>query len=265
MTQTNGYKNVRGLSRGLALLNVLNRVDGGATVARLAELTKLHRTTVQRLLETLHAEGYVRRSKSDDRYCLNLRVRELSEGYRDEQWISALASPLLGQLLREVVWPTDLCTFDVDAMVVRETTHRFSKLSFHRSMIGRRMPMLQTASGTAYLAFCPQAERDSIIDLLARQTRPDCRLARDRAALDDLLAAVTQRGYGENHMCWTEEPKMAGIALPIRGERGLLGCLGLVYLASAMSTQTAAARYIEPMRRVVRDIEARALTPETAA
>lgn len=87
MTQTNGYKNVRGLSRGLALLNVLNRVDGGATVARLAELTKLHRTTVQRLLETLHAEGYVRRSKSDDRYCLNLRVRELSEGYRDEQWI----------------------------------------------------------------------------------------------------------------------------------------------------------------------------------
>ncbi|MFG1241476.1 DNA-binding transcriptional regulator [Xanthobacter versatilis] len=249
------YKNVRGLSRGLALLNVLNRIDGGANVARLAEQTKLHRTTVQRLLETLQAEGYVRRSESDDRYCLNLRVRELSEGFRDEHWISALASPLLGQLLKEVVWPTDLCTFDVDAMVVRETTHRFSKLSFHRSMIGRRLPMLQTASGTAYLAFCPQEERESIIDFLARQPRMECRLARDRPALDDMLARVVQRGYGTNHMNWTDEPKMAGIALPIRGRQGLLGCLSVVYVASAMTTAMAASRYLESLRRTVKSIE----------
>lgn len=249
------YKTVRGLSRGLALLNALNRIDGGANVARLSELTGLHRTTVHRLLETLQEEGYVRRSESDDRYCLNLRVRELSEGFRDEQWISALASPLLGQLLKEVVWPTDLTTLDVDAMVVRETTHRFSKLSFHRSMIGRRLPLLQTASGLTYLAFCPKAERDSIIDLLARQSRPECRLARDRPALDDLLARVVKRGYGENHMNWTEEPKMAGVALPIRGEEGLLGCLGLVYVATAMSTETAAKRYLPAIRRVVDEIE----------
>lgn len=49
-------------------------------------------------------------------------MRQLSEGFRDEQWISALAAPLLGDLLREVVWPTDVSTLDVDAMVVRETT-----------------------------------------------------------------------------------------------------------------------------------------------
>ncbi|MFG1395109.1 DNA-binding transcriptional regulator [Xanthobacter agilis] len=250
------YKSVRGLSRGLALLNVLNRIDGGANVARLAELTQLHRTTVHRLLETLRDEGYVRRSGSDDRYYLNLRVRELSEGFRDEQWISALASPLLGQLLKEVVWPTDLTTLDVDAMVVRETTHRFSKLSFHRSMIGRRLPLLQTASGLAYLAFCPEAERESIIDLLARRPKMEYRLARDRPALDDLLARVVQRGYGENYMAWSDEPKVAGIAVPIRGGDGLLGCLGLVYMASAMSIETAASRHLAAIRRVVGEIEA---------
>ena len=54
------YKTVRGLSRGLALLNALNRLDGGASPTRLAELTGLHRTTVRRLLETLQDEGYVR-------------------------------------------------------------------------------------------------------------------------------------------------------------------------------------------------------------
>ncbi|MGE4374039.1 MAG: DNA-binding transcriptional regulator [Xanthobacter sp.] len=254
------YKTVRGLSRGLMLLNVLNRLGDGATVARLAMLTDLHRTTVQRLLETLHEEGYVRRSESDGRYCLALGVRELSEGYRDEHWISAIASPLLGQLLKEVLWPTDLCTFDGDAMVVRETTHRFSKLSFHRSMIGRRMPMLQTSSGKAYLAFCPEEERESIIEFLARQPRMECRLARDRPALDEILTRTVELGYGENHTGWTEEPKMAGIALPIHGRTGLLGCLGLVYVATAMPTKTAAARYLDAMRKVVQEIEAEART-----
>jgi IclR family mhp operon transcriptional activator len=50
--------------------------------------------------------------------------------------------------LREVLWPTDISTLDVDAMVVRETTHRFSRLSFHRAMVGRRLPLLLTASGS---------------------------------------------------------------------------------------------------------------------
>lgn len=90
------YKSVRGLTRGLALINALNRFDGGASIAQLAEQIGLHRTTVRRLLETLQAEGYVRRSESDDSYCLSLKVRELSEGYRDDQWISSLAAPLLG-------------------------------------------------------------------------------------------------------------------------------------------------------------------------
>lgn len=90
------YKTVRGLTRGLMLLNMLNRLDGGASVGLLAELSGLHRTTVRRLLETLQDEGYVRRSLSDDSFRLTIKVRQLSEGFRDEQWISALAAPLLG-------------------------------------------------------------------------------------------------------------------------------------------------------------------------
>lgn len=47
------------------LLNMLNKLDGGASVGLLAELSGLHRTTVRRLLETLLEEGYVRRSTHD--------------------------------------------------------------------------------------------------------------------------------------------------------------------------------------------------------
>ncbi len=101
--------------------------------------------------------------------------------------ISALATPLLGELLREVQWPTDITTLDVDAMVVRETTHRFSRLSFHRAMVGRRLPLLLTASGLTWLAFAPDAERDAIVSMLAARPEAEYQLARE----PERLAAIS--------------------------------------------------------------------------
>lgn len=249
------YKTVRGLTRGLHLLNTLNRVDGGASVAQLAELTGLHRTTVRRLLETLQGEGYVLRSDSDDSFRLSLKVRELSEGFRDEQWVAALAAPLLAELLQEVIWPTDLCTLDVDAMVVRETTHRFSRLSFHRSIVGRRLPLLVTATGRAYFSFCPDEERERLIEILASKNDEQAELARNRGFLERLARHTRERGYGENHGHWSEERKIASIALPIFHGARVMGCLNLIYVARAMSIEAAASRYLPGMRRVVERLE----------
>jgi len=258
------YKTVRGLTRGLQLLNTLNRLDGGASVARLAELTGLHRTTVRRLLETLQDEGYVRRSESDDSFRLSIKVRELSEGFRDEQWISALAAPLLAELLQEVVWPTDLCTLDVDAMVVRETTHRFSRLSFHRSMVGRRLPMLLTATGLAYLAYCPEAERERILELLASRDDAQGRLARKRPEVENLLRRTRHRGYGENYGSWNNEERIAAISVPICGEPRVYGCINLVYVAKAMTIEQAAQRYLPALQRFAATVEQGILEREQA-
>ncbi|GAA0791870.1 DNA-binding transcriptional regulator [Marinobacterium sediminicola] len=255
------YKLVQGLMRGLSLLHCLNRCDGGARITELAQKTGLHRTTVRRLLETLQHEGYVRRSESDDSYLLTLKVRELSEGFRDEQWVSQFAAPLLGQLLQEVVWPTDISTLDVDAMVIRETTHRFSRLSFHRSMVGRRLPMLLTAAGRAYIANCPEQERNQILQLLASREDSQGRLARDTEYVDKLIRKTRQDGYGSNYRDWGEEGRIAAIALPIRHEDRVLGCLNLVYIADAMTIEEAAKRYLKSMQSIVNRIE-RSLSPQ---
>ncbi len=256
------YKSVRGLIRGLELINSLNRVDGGASTAKLAELSGLHRTTVRRLLETLQAEGYVRRSESDDSYRLTLKVRELSEGFRDEQWIGSIAAPLLGELLQEVVWPTDLCTLDGDAMIIRETTHRFSRLSFHRSMVGRRLPLLMTATGRAYFAYCDPAERQELIDLMISRDDEQSPLAADPRFIERLVEHTRKNGYGENHAHWGQERKIAAIAVPITHEGRVRGCLNLVYIAKAMSIEEAARRYLAPIRRVVSTIEERVAAGE---
>ncbi|BDH44512.1 transcriptional regulator [Salmonella enterica subsp. enterica serovar Choleraesuis] len=249
------YKTVRGLARGMMLLNLLNRLDGGASVGLLAELSGLHRTTVRRLLETLQDEGYVRRSLSDDSFRLTLKVRQLSEGFRDEQWISALAAPLLGDLLREVVWPTDVATLEVDGMVVRETTHRFSRLSFHRAMVGRRLPLLQTASGLTWLAFCPDKEREQLISMLAARPGEEYQLAREPLRLEEILERTRRNGYGQNYRGWRQEEKIAAIAVPIHSEQRVIACLSLIYVASAMTIDQAVDKYLSPLKNVASQIE----------
>ena len=255
------YKAVRGLTRGLDILQVLNRSDsGGASIATISEQTGLHRTTIRRLLETLQSEGYLRRSDSDDSYRLCMKVRELSEGFKDEQWISQVVAPLLGDLMQKVLWPTDLCTLDVDAMVIRETTHRFSRLSFHRSMVGRRLPMLFTATGRAYLANCEDQEQQQILRLLATKDDEQARVARDATFVDNLLRKVRRLGYGFNYGEWEAEQKIGAIALPVMREQSVIACLNLVYIAKAMPVEAAAQRYLPAMKEVVAKIE-EALVP----
>lgn len=252
---TANYKTVRGLTRGLAVLNALNREPVGATPARLAELTGIHRTTVRRLLETLQDEGYVLRSLSDDSYRLTIRVRELSEGFRDEHWISSVAAPMLGELLNEVLWPTDLCTLDGDTMMVRETTHRFSRLSFHRSMVGRRLPLLETATGLAYLAYCPEKEREELITLLAGRDDASGEIARNRELVNNLILRTQRKGFGENYMNWNAEENIASIAIPIKSGDKVHACLNIVYVAKAMTIDQAAEKFLPAMTRIREKIE----------
>lgn len=249
------YKKVRGLIRGINLLNALNRIDGGATPSQLSHITGLHRTTVRRILETLQEEGYIYRSPSDDRFKLSIKVRELSEGFRDEQWIAGLGAPLLGELLQKVVWPTDICTLDVDAMVVRETTHRFSRLSFHRSMIGRRLPMLITAAGRAYIAHCPESEREKVLKILIARNDQQSEFAKNPTFIEGLINKTRRQGYAENKNYWQDEPKISAIAIPIKHHERVMGCLNLIYIAKAMTTEEAAKKYLPSMQAMVAKLE----------
>ncbi len=151
-------------------------------------------------------------------------------------------------------WPTDITTLDVDAMVVRETTHRFSRLSFHRAMVGRRPPLLLTASGLTWLAFAPDAERDAIVSMLAARPEAEYQLAREPERLAAILARTRQNGYGENFRGWRQE-KIASIAVPVCSQQRVSGCLN--WSISPAMTIEQAAQHLPALQRVARQIEAR--------
>lgn len=247
------YANVRGLTRGLDVLRALNRMESGrATAQQLALETGLHRTTVRRLLETLVAEGFVRRSESDDTFRLTLQVRALSEGFTDDEWISTIAAPLMGELLQQVVWPSDLTTPDGDAMIIRETTHRFSPLSFHRAMVGRRLPMLLTAAGRAYFASCPETEQENILSVLRSGAGGEgqAALAADATYIRNLIRRVREDGFSTNHGDWTEQRNISAVAVPLCVGERVLGSLNVVYLSRALKPAEAEAKFVAPLASV---------------
>lgn len=250
------YRPVQGLSRGLAILHAINRSPGGwISIAELSEQTGLHRTTVRRMLETLQAEGYVRRSASDDSYRLNQKIRQLSDGFTDDEWISEVANPVLGELLQKLVWPSDLCTIDGDSMLVRETTHRFSPLSFHRAMIRQRLPLLFTAAGRAYLAFCGEQEKQQLLQLLVAGNDEQANFARNRVLVQGMLEKVRRQGYATNDGEWNNQLKIGAIAVPVHHKGQVLACINVVFLRKALSVDEAAERYLPDLKAAVGKIE----------
>ncbi|CAM4265194.1 DNA-binding transcriptional regulator [Kerstersia similis] len=250
------YRPIESLRRGLEILLCLNQAQGGrASIKEISVATGLHRTTVRRMLETLQNEGYVRRNSSDEHYSLNHKVRQLSDGFTDEDWVSEIAGQALGRLLQKAIWPSDLCMLDGDSMVVRETTHRFSPLSFHRAMIRRRLPILFTAAGRAYLSACPAAEREEILRLLQQGEDEQARLARNPQLVAALLQTTREQGFGSNDGDWSEQARMSAIALPIHQGERVLGCINIIFTKKAMSTREAEQRLMPALREAVAEIE----------
>ncbi|MCW2248623.1 IclR family mhp operon transcriptional activator [Azospirillum fermentarium] len=251
------YRHVQGLSRGLAVLHAISRTANGcATIGDLSTVTGLHRTTVQRLLKTLETEGYVRRSASDGSYRLAHKIRQLGDGFTDDEWISEIAAPVLGELLQKLIWPSDLCTIDGTSMLVRETTHRFSPLSFHRAMVRQRMPVLSTAAGRAYLAHCGPEEREEILRMVVAGGGEQAAIARNRPAVERIIERVHRQGYASNDGEWTEQSKVGALALAL-GHRGrVLGAINVVFLKKAVTIEQAAERYLPPLRAAVARIDA---------
>ena len=245
------YKPVRSLHRGLEVLCALNR-QNGASVQALAATIGVHRTTVQRLLETLRTLGYVDKSASDERYRLALGVRRLSDGFDDDAWVSAVAEPALRDLHARILWPSNVATLDADAMLIRESSHRYSALSIHHATVGQRLPMLRSSLGQVYLAFCTEEQRREIVAILRASKGPDAALAADDAFVRDVVRRARRTGYVAKP--GDREKRIGALAVPImRGER-IFACINIVFFRRALPIPMAVRKYLEPLRETAQAI-----------
>lgn len=248
------HRSVRALSRGLALIRELN-VTGPSSVQQLAGRTGLNRTTCYRLLQTLQQDGFVAADEESAVFGLTAQVRMLSEGVSTRDLSSQAALPPMFALLDDVSWPSDFAVFELGSMMIRESTHSFSPFSIHRSMVGRRRPLIKSALGRAILSAAPPALRREMLEIAATFVPEDAALAKDSSLIDHIVSQTRKDGYASS--VDETEQGISAIALPIDGAHSVLGSLNLVFFSSAMTPEIAAERYLPAMKTAVEDIERR--------
>lgn len=240
------YKPVRALERGLRILEVVNERDGIKT-QDIADMTGLSRPTVFRLLETLESMGFVRPSGSGAGWHPTLACNLLSSGFVDKSWVGQIAMPEMIRLGEKILWPLDLVTIDGDAMQIRETTHKVSPFSFDMGMVGRRVPILHTAGGHAYLAFCPDDERDVIFEMLRKSGKSEHALIHDPHMMAQILERTRTRGYGfrtEGYRSHTHS-----VSVPIMHEGRVLAALSVICLKTAVTFDEMIRRFVPRLTR----------------
>jgi IclR family mhp operon transcriptional activator len=246
---------IRAVMRGLAVIEALNERPV-TSLSSLHATTGLPKPSLVRLLDTLIEGGYVVRVSRAEGYALTEAVLRLASGVRERDRVVDVARPLMEAFTRRHKWQVSLSTSETEAMRVRFSTRHISPFSRDKNFLNRRVPMLQSAVGRAYFAFCSPDERRFILNL--RQAAPDVlAIEKDPAAVESLVARVRADGYAT-----TERPRSdttRSFAVPILEAASAdspLGSVALFYYASAMTKAQALERYHEPLRDLAADIAA---------
>ena len=105
-------------------------------------------------------------------------------------------------------------------------------MSFERSALQRRSPLLSSALGRAWLAFCSAEERRAVLRDLG--VKPGCEAGRR-------LRGIRRDGYA--FTCLPRSGRLQGIGVAIpEGER-VMGCLSMRFIRSALTEEEAGKRY----------------------
>jgi IclR family mhp operon transcriptional activator len=139
-------------------------------------------------------------------------------------------------------------------MMIRETTDRESPLALERYSAGVRVPMLGSAAGRAYLAYCRAQERDALLELLSRSPLPEDRMARSRIEVERILNETRTQGYGMTHRARRVSEEIS-LAIPVRAKDRILATVTVRYAATAVPLRTAVEQFLPKMREVARKIE----------
>ncbi|MCP5339902.1 MAG: helix-turn-helix domain-containing protein [Sinobacteraceae bacterium] len=230
---------VQVLRRGLQVLQVVNAQPGLST-AQIAVACGLARTTTQRILNTLHNDGFLRRDPATRTYVPSHRVLSLSGGFDRAALVTERAADALQQRAARIIWPMHFTTRDGCTMVVRASTDQFSPLAVHKMLPGLRIPLLQCSAGLAWLAAQPQSARAPVVE---EALRDPGEVSWDRPRLEEALHYCEAHG----HAIFRRPQRvsaMIGLAVPVSlGEFGI-GALSVRFAEKAVSLKEAEERFV---------------------
>ncbi len=257
-------KKIRALERGLEVLLALQERKR-ASLHELTQATGLAKSTVNRILVTLEHAGFIHRPIGAQHYRISVNVLRIARHLDERDSLLEAAKPALERLCRKTIWPSDLLIRHDEVMVVAESSRALSPFNINRDNIGFRVNFVMSASGRAYLAFCPSEERDEIIDKLARSGDPTHHLAGQPAALARILDDARERRYALRDPSYgggyglrrpITQDGLTAIAVPVLSDELVSGVLSMVWFPNASSVEQVVGEHLGSMWEAADEIAA---------
>lgn len=259
---------IRAISRSLVVLQAINR-HGALTLMEISHEAKVPYPTACRIVQTLLVEGMVEREPDRKRYRPTALVHTLSHGFQTDDRLVNVARPRMVTMTKKVSWPVAVTTRVGQKMMVRASTHTMTSLTFNNYYPGYTLPLLECASGRAYLAFCSEEERENILDGM-RAIEGERPLGADVLPFFEsglMVQDIRSQGFAtKGRNPYTENPgKTSSIAVPIFDGAQIVGSLTVIFFSVAMKMEKAIETLLPELRRTAEDISFALNTDEARA
>ena len=242
-------RSVQSVDRALDLLEALATAEGEVSITALAARTKLHVSTVHRLLATLLRRGYVRQNAETSRYYAGAKLATLAEGRSRYNELRLAARPVLQTLVEATRETANLSVLDDTAAVYIETAASPQVVRLF-TVVGNRVPLHATGAGKALLASLPQTKRDALLDRADLRAHTANTLV-DRAALARALDETRERGYAIDDEEYDDGVRC--VAVPIGPIGAPIAALSISGPASRLSKQRCV-EIVPQMRRAAGEL-----------
>lgn len=209
-----GAKNIASVARALQVLEAFRAGDRSLTLAELSNRTKLYKSTILRLIQTLESFGYLERIESGE-YRIGQSTLRLANLYQNAVQPADIILPVLRALVAET---RESASYYVRRGDVRVCVYRVDSplLLRDHSQAGHVIPLGRGSAGAIFLAF-------------------ETPYKAQYAPIRKRMAAMT---HGEI------EAGMTGMAAPVLGPGGPIA--GVLALTGAESRfDRASARHME--------------------
>lgn len=216
---------VRSIAKTLDVLEAFGRLGGAASLARLAAATHLPKSTLTRVVRTLSRRGYVRQPSPRSDYCLTSKIRNLATGFAGISPILEVGTSRVDALTEKLLWPAAIATCVGGVMTIQYSTMASSPHSHAHSTLGKRLPLMTSAHGKAWLSALSASDFANLVSISAEK---------DGMFGAAEIARIATRGLAMRSL--GKDRSTNSLATAIRYEDRVVATVGLTFFSRSVSS-----------------------------
>lgn len=180
---------VKTVEKTLKLLEILAENNGPIPLTRLGQMSNLSLSTAHRLLNTLCRNGFVERERVTGHYKLGIKAFLIGNAALQNVDLRPTALPYLSKLAEKTNESTYLAILTHQDVIYSDSVKTSGPIQFG-IQTGIPIPAFQTNSGKVLLAYLPNPDLQTILEIYRSQN-----LITDLSKLVEELQTIKESGF----------------------------------------------------------------------